>query len=132
MKLVEVLLASRSATQAYQQSYQNAVPVKIFEQGLLSIVAQQTRQKIATMCLDWSGNTFYSRLDRYAAESRIVYSKDLNRCWARFCIAKELSHILCGDDKHFTGNILKLFDVLIDGAPLISLTDDMDDCMLEY
>lgn len=129
MKLVEVLLAARSVSTDYQNRYNHDYPVKIFENGIQSIVEEQTDQKISIQCLDWPGDMFYARLDRYDLVSKIWYSEKLNSCWSRFFIAKELVHVLCGDTKNFTKKPLNLIDSIIDDIPL---TEEMEDCMIEY
>ncbi len=130
MRLVDVLLASRSVTEKYKTL--NPIitpPVKILNDGLKGIIEQQTSQTINVTCLPWSGGMFAARLDRYKSESYIRYSEGLNTCWSRFYIAKELTHILCGDERNFTKDILPLTDAIIND---IELTDDMEDCMLEF
>ncbi|SMN02194.1 hypothetical protein SPONL_645 [uncultured Candidatus Thioglobus sp.] len=128
MKLVEVLLAARSVSTDYQKLYNHDCPVGIFDNGIQSIVEKQTDQKISIKCLAWSGSMFAARLDRYGSESHIWYSAQLNSCWSRFYIAKELVHVLCGDTENFTKKPLPLIDSIISG---ISLTEDMEDCKLE-
>lgn len=128
MKLVEVLLAARSVSTNYQDLYNHDCPVRIFDNGIQSIVEKQTDQKISIKCLAWSGAMFAARLDRYNLSSSIWYSEQLNSCWSRFYIAKELVHVLCGDTKNFTKKPLPLIDSIINDIPL---TEDMEDCMLE-
>jgi Zn-dependent peptidase ImmA (M78 family) len=129
MRLVDVLLAARSITNEYEKrNYVNS-PIQIIENGLKDIIEHQTSQKITISCLPWSGGMFAARLDRYKAASNIRYSESLNTCWSRFYIAKELTHILCGDEKNYTKSILPLTDAIIND---IELTDEMEDCMLEF
>ncbi|KAF3978489.1 MAG: hypothetical protein HFP77_01655 [Methylococcales symbiont of Iophon sp. n. MRB-2018] len=127
MKLVEVLLA-RSVSTNYQDIYNYDCPIKIFDNGIQSIVEKQTDQKISIKCLSWPGAMFAARLDRYHSASNIWYSEQLNSCWSRFYIAKELVHVICGDTKNFTKNPLSLIDFIINDIPL---TEDMEDCKLE-
>lgn len=128
MKLVEVLLSARSVSTEYHNIYNHDCPIRIFSNGIQSIVEKQTDQKIVIKCLSWSGAMFAARLDRYDSVSNIWYSEQLNSCWSRFYIAREMVHVLCGDTKNFTKNPLPLIDFIINDIPL---TDDMEDCMLE-
>jgi Zn-dependent peptidase ImmA (M78 family) len=133
MRLVEVLLATRSVTEAYKSL--NPVltpPIRILDngkKGIKNIIEEQTSQRINLTCLSWPGHMFAARLDRYQEVSYIRYSDTLNTCWSRFYIAKELTHILCGDEKNHTKDVLSLTDAIING---IELTGDMKDCMLEF
>lgn len=130
MRLVDVLLAARSVTDEYKSlSPYLTPPIRILDNGIKSIIEKQTSQIINLTCLSWSGSMFAARLDRYKSESYIRYSDTLNICWSRFYIAKELTHILCGDERNYTKDILPLTDAIING---IELTDDMEDCMLEF
>ncbi|ORU90632.1 MAG: hypothetical protein A6F71_06640 [Cycloclasticus sp. symbiont of Poecilosclerida sp. M] len=129
MKIVEVLLAARSITTDYQSQFNHDSPIRIFKDGIQEIVAKQTDHQIQITCLDWPGNMFAARLDRYNDVSKIWYSSTLNTCWSRFFIAKELAHIICGNEQNYTKSLLPLVDSIIHGIPL---TEEMEDCMLEH
>lgn len=133
MKLIEVLLACRSITTEYHKQHDSSFPVRTTDNGLRDIVERQTNQKISTECLPWPGDMFMARLDRYEAQSNIWYSTTLNTCWARFVIAKELTHIICGDEKNFTttAKLETLIETIINDLDM-TLTEEMEDCLLEY
>lgn len=131
MKLVEVLIATRSVTTEYKQLYGTCSPISILEKGVKTIVEKQTDQAIEITCLPWPGTMFAARLDRFKDKSNIWYSDQLNTCWSRFYIAKELVHIICGDEKNFTTNIMELMDAIINGVHVISLTEETNGIHLE-
>lgn len=130
MKLAEILLTIRSVSSEYQSLYKNKHPIKLLKNGIKEIVEKQTGQTICIMCLPWSGDMFVSRLDRYQSKSNIWYSDKLNSCWSRFYIAKELVHVLCGNESNFTKDPIIHIESLINGGTL-ALEIDQDDFMIE-
>lgn len=131
MRLVDVLLATRSVVAEYKSSNPNLIPpIRILDsgnKGIKNIIEKQASQTIELTCLSWPGHMFAARLDRYREVSYIRYSGTLNTCWSRFYIAKELTHILCGNEGNYTKDILSLTDAIIG----IELTGDMEESNLE-
>lgn len=131
MKLVEILLMVRSVSKEYHTTHADSYPIDLLENGMKGIIEKQTGQEISITCLPWPGSMFAARLDRYESISNIWYSNQLNSCWSRFYIAKELVHILCGDERNFTKNPIRLIDSIIN-SDILALEADMDDCMMEF
>ena len=51
----------------------------------------------------WGNEKFMGLLLRYPEEAQILYSVNLNVCWTRFVICKEVAHLLIDTEKkHYT------------------------------
>ncbi len=131
MKIVEVLIATRSVLAEYKDTHSPfETQIEIFKENCLqTLVSKHTDKEIEIECLSWSGSMFASRMDNKGDTAQIWYSDRLNTCWSRFNIAKELTHILCGNDDNYTKDVTMLISSLIND---IALNTDHDDCMLEW
>jgi Zn-dependent peptidase ImmA (M78 family) len=79
---------------------------------------------IETLNKGWGHASLAGLLLRYPDEAQILYSVNLNLCWARFVICKELAHLVIDTDaKHFTHDPQGLVQQLIIGAPTLNSTD---------
>lgn len=59
--------------------------------------------------------------------ARIAYSQDINRCWSRFFVCKEFSHILLANNGNLTSSIKEAESIikkLVSGAPAADGQDD--------
>lgn len=61
----------------------------------------------------------YSNQDQ--SHARIILSKELNRCWSRFVLCKEASHIFLGNEGNSTGtarDARQLISILLNESPI--------------
>ncbi len=64
------------------------------------------------------GCRVWGMLRRYEHHSVIAYKRDLNICWTRYVVCKELAHLLIDTDhKHFTSDPIALAEALLAGIP---------------
>lgn len=69
---------------------------------------------------DYRNGQFHSCYFRYTNLAEINYSADLNVCWSRFAICKEVAHLLIDDETcHFTTDVTGLIQELITSAPTV-------------
>lgn len=66
----------------------------------------------------WVGGQIFGALLRYADHVKILYSMDLNTCWRRFVVAKELSHLLFDSTESYTTDPAELVTSLLSEIPL--------------
>src|SRR5712671_3147751 len=68
----------------------------------------------------WRNQRICGGLFRFKTRAIIVYSHDLNMCWRRFVICKELAHLIIDtDDNHFTQDPVSLVQQMITDVPLL-------------
>jgi hypothetical protein len=64
------------------------------------------------------GNRVWGMLRRYSDHAVITYKCDLNFCWTRYVVCKELAHLLIDTDaSHYTTDPVSLVQRLIAGLP---------------
>src|SRR6266850_925336 len=69
---------------------------------------------------------------RYDDRAEISYSVSFNRCWRRFIICKELTHLAIDtEERHFTKNPISLVQELINKVPA-ACDDDVHSEYLAY
>jgi hypothetical protein len=135
MSFPALVLAARDIARCLKDSKQLKFPVKVTE-GLLPVIAKFGRSTsppfdIAILCKDWRGAEFRSCLLRYVDHAEILYSKDLNFCWRRFAVTKELAHIAFDKDAEWTTDYAALAQQLItqtafsDGATSFRRSEDI-------
>lgn len=89
--------------------------------GLLDIVS--VMKQIAIACVPWKNPLLKGCMMRYYAfggrpqQAIIHYSDDLNRCWTRFVICKELAHVLLDTQQDYTVDPNELINNLINAIP---------------
>lgn len=66
--------------------------------------------------LRFNGIEVSGGLYRYDSHAEIWYSQNLNTCWSRFIIAKEMSHLLLGREENYTSDPIDLVSRLLGGA----------------
>lgn len=71
--------------------------------------------KIRLSFKKWPGDQIFGALLRYHNGATIIYSAELNTCWRRFVIAKELAHLIFDDSRTFTKNPVELIGTLLSG-----------------
>ena len=130
MRILDVLLTTRSVIDEYVKNNSTDEPIKILGSNeLKEITAKQTGQNhINVASLNYPASMVSARLDRYKMYSDIWYSSTHNACWSRFYIAKELTHVLCGDESNYTSQPEPLIDALVNGT---ILTSEKEDHLLE-
>jgi hypothetical protein len=97
-------------------------PVPILEAGwLLSEISIKAKVPIEVKCLPWNGYYFRGRLIRYGHEALIQYAQENNPCWARYVLAKELFHVLTGDETNYSTDMDLLINGLLNGAAAFPL-----------
>ena len=117
-----IIVAARDIARCLQDAGQLKFPVPVTE-GLLPIIARVATKeganpyRIDLYCKDWRGAEFRSCLLRYEDRSEILYSKDLNRCWRRFAVCKELAHVAFDGTAEWTTDYAALAQQLIADAP---------------
>lgn len=130
MRLADVSLLARDVHSLYIKSCnsnsQPIIPVRLINDGLISIIEKRTGINIETKCLPWSENMIRANLRRYGNHAVILYSHELNVCWSRFCICKEAYHLLSDDKKTFSTDPVSLVTGLLNDVPVLKIDDDVE------
>lgn len=87
------------------------LPVNV--ETLLSLASEHAGLPIAFSSKSWTGGQIKGRILRYEDRALIEYSQELNTCWERFVITKELCHLLIDEPADYTDDIENLVDCLI-------------------
>lgn len=129
MRLADVSLLARDVHSLYLQNCQDrnhgGIPIRLLDNGLISIIEQRTGLSIETRCLPWNGHMFRATLRRYKNKAIILYSNELNVCWSRFCICKEAYHLLCDDVRTYSTDPVSLVNRLMNDLPVLTFDDDI-------
>ncbi len=91
------------------------IPIK---EGILPIIelhvaAGGPAYEITLHRKDWDGRDLKSRLLRYKNHATIRYARNLNLCWRRFVICKELAHLAFDKEDQFTSDYARLAQDLV-------------------
>lgn len=77
----------------------------------------------------WGSRHLKGMLLRYETSNGaplILFSRELNACWSRFVVCKEVAHLLIdAKEKHFTHDPVELVQQLIAGAPSLNSDDEI-------
>ncbi len=97
-------------------------PVPILGDGILETIKLVAQcDSIEVTCRQWHGKMCLGWVERYERDghqtAKIYYSSSLNTCRSRFVICKEASHLVVGDNNHYTTDPLTLIDGLINDLP---------------
>lgn len=95
-RIIDVILIARSVVDGIDKIGKLTFPVPVTD-GILPVLREQAggaKFPIMLSRREWKREQFHSALFRYTDHALIVYSTDLNRCWRRFAICKELVHLL--------------------------------------
>lgn len=130
MRLADVSLLARDVHSLYIKDCCNgspaSLPIKILNNGLISVISKRTGLAIETRCLPWNGHMLRANLRRYKDSASIIYSNELNTCWSRFCICKEAYHLLSDDVKTYSTDPVSLVNGLMNDMPVITIDDDIE------
>lgn len=122
-RFVDVLLICRDLVKIIGEEGKLAYPVSIKE-AILPLVERmlsgEREFKVTLHQKEWRSANYYSMLKRYDDSAKITYSSDLNTCWKRMAICKEIAHLLI-DCKpcHRTTDGVALIQELITNAPVM-------------
>ncbi|WP_297505205.1 hypothetical protein [Ferrovum sp.] len=129
MRLADVVLLARDVHALYSQKNHGSgnveLPIRLLNDGLVSIIGERTGLLIESRCLPWNGHMMRAALRRYKDTALILYSSDLNVCWSRFCICKEVYHLL-SDEKTFSSDPVTLINGLLNQIPEIKVDEDVE------
>lgn len=85
--------------------------IDLVNRNLLASRARAVTVKVE--CRDWPGVQFRSALLSYRDSAVIVYSRNLNLCWRRLSVSKELAHLLIDTDKEFWLGYTQMLPLLL-------------------
>ncbi|MEE8574301.1 MAG: hypothetical protein V3T30_02720 [Thermodesulfobacteriota bacterium] len=99
MRTEETFVVARAITDEY--IIQNPIPpIEITK--LLPIVAKHSKIDLKIIMASWRAISVYGYLRRYKDRAEVIYSAELNDCWARFVVCKELIHVLIDIEDDYT------------------------------
>ncbi len=82
--------------------------------NLAGEVSTQAGVSIKIACLPWNGYYHRGKLQRYSSSEAIIHVAEVcNPCWSRFVIAKELFHILLGNEANYSQDMTILINGLL-------------------
>ena len=91
--------------------HQNYLPVNV--EVLADIASRMAGINIKFVCKSWNSTQIKGRVLRYKDHAVIEYSSELNTCWERFVVTKELCHLMLDADEDYTKDVEELVKCLV-------------------
>lgn len=125
-RLIDAFVIAREISSKITQS---AYPVPLIDGVLPAISGMLTSESPYSIKIERSdedSHEIMAMLHRYQSSANVIYGKNLNVCWSRFVICKELVHLaLDSEPSHYTKDVLGLIHGLINNVDLLSLDDEL-------
>lgn len=121
----EVSLLARDVIKEYHKRMGATVaPIRLYD-GIVPIIEQRAGITLEIKRVNWGYKFLLGEMRRYGDHAEIIYSSNLNVCWSRFVLAKELTHLLIDTPAHYTTDPVTLLNRIILNYPP-GIVDDID------
>jgi hypothetical protein len=131
-RLVDICVLVRDVFRAISETgITPAAPIKLKELLIPAVASRLGTPHggkfiISAQECDWQASKIRGILLRYNARAEILYSAQLNLCWKRFVVCKELAHLLIDENnEHYTVDPISLvYRMITDVLP--KYDDDLE------